>query len=825
MPPAFVQSKGGTSNTLNSLGIAFTSNNTVGNLLVCAGVVNASTLAGLTITDSQGNAWTIALQDNWKSLSTFFMAYAPNCKAGANTVTIAQTGSLISGAISEYSGVQGGAPLDKIGYSNSGTGTWTSAASGTVTTGQNGELIVSAQGNSTGPASVTPGSGFSNLQNDSGKFVSIESQVQATAGAIDGTFTLSASTGACGVLTFFPSSRTSFNVWEPQGNTIPNTLAGGSNTLSNPNVLFLPNSVVLFPGSPSTYVFKMWANYNNSGGTSLGTMYFESADGLTNWTAYTGNPVSTGILPKIYFDGTTYHLFTNSGSTIIQVQTSTDGVTFGAASTVLTAGISGAWDETLYQLQVLDIVGGTWWGWYNGENHTGGQLTGMGPATSPDGHTWTKYNYNSASSPVAWHTTNWTFLPKTNGIYYAYTDGVNPGSAQNNYGAIYRASSPSVSGPWTQLEYQGVPTAVYYPTTATDFVTFTKATGLGDPSICVANGNIYLYYDAGIAAANAAQINAAIAVGYTPAQLVATYEGVVGVPISGAPQLNLNTLASDSGVGANQNPLAGNWTHVDATRIAQRISNMFAPQSAGGSGVDFWNPITWGNDQWSQVSVQVVNGNSQGGVALRQSTTGATTYYKCISIANGLGASTTTEITKAVAGTGTTLITIGGLVVDVGDTILGVVNGTNIYFYWNGIIVGVASDSSIASGSSGFAVSSNTANATDAEVNNWLGGSLQNSPVITASISGNTGVAGATVAYSGASSGSVTADGSGNYTLSGLINGSYTITPSLAGYTFSPASANETLGGTNITGVNFTATKNSTGSGDAGSFAFDYSFG
>src|SRR5580692_5995836 len=141
MPPAFVQSKGGTSNTLNSLGIAFTSNNTVGNLLVCAGVVNASTLAGLTITDSQGNAWTIALQDNWKSLSTFFMAYAPNCKVGANTLTIDQTGSLISASISEYSGVQGGAPLDKIGYSNSGTGTWTSAASGTVTTGQNGELI------------------------------------------------------------------------------------------------------------------------------------------------------------------------------------------------------------------------------------------------------------------------------------------------------------------------------------------------------------------------------------------------------------------------------------------------------------------------------------------------------------------------------------------------------------------------------------------------------------------------------------------------------------------------------------------------------------
>jgi hypothetical protein len=77
----------------------------------------------------------------------------------------------------------------------------------------------------------------------------------------------------------------------------------------------------------------------------------------------------------------------------------------------------------------------------------------------------------------------------------------------------------------------------------------------------------------------------------------------------------------------------------------------------------------------------------------------------------------------------------------------------------------------------------------------------------TFSISGNAGVAGANVAYSGAASGNVTADGSGNYTISGLANGSYTITPSLTGYTFSPTSANETVSGSNITGVNFTATQ------------------
>lgn len=76
----------------------------------------------------------------------------------------------------------------------------------------------------------------------------------------------------------------------------------------------------------------------------------------------------------------------------------------------------------------------------------------------------------------------------------------------------------------------------------------------------------------------------------------------------------------------------------------------------------------------------------------------------------------------------------------------------------------------------------------------------------TYSISGNAGVAGATVSYTGTSSGSTTADGSGNYTLSGLSNGSYTITPSLTGYSFSPTNSSQTISGSNITGVNFTAT-------------------
>lgn len=78
----------------------------------------------------------------------------------------------------------------------------------------------------------------------------------------------------------------------------------------------------------------------------------------------------------------------------------------------------------------------------------------------------------------------------------------------------------------------------------------------------------------------------------------------------------------------------------------------------------------------------------------------------------------------------------------------------------------------------------------------------------TYSISGNAGVAGATVTLSGAASASTTADGSGNYSFSGLSNGSYTVTPSKTFYTFSPTSSAQTISSANITGVNFVATTN-----------------
>ena len=81
-------------------------------------------------------------------------------------------------------------------------------------------------------------------------------------------------------------------------------------------------------------------------------------------------------------------------------------------------------------------------------------------------------------------------------------------------------------------------------------------------------------------------------------------------------------------------------------------------------------------------------------------------------------------------------------------------------------------------------------------------------PIIYYSISGT--VSGAVVSdvkvtLTGASGKTAYTDDYGNYSFE-VVNGSYTVTPSLAGYTFNPASIPVTVNGANVANQNFTAT-------------------
>jgi hypothetical protein len=69
------------------------------------------------------------------------------------------------------------------------------------------------------------------------------------------------------------------------------------------------------------------------------------------------------------------------------------------------------------------------------------------------------------------------------------------------------------------------------------------------------------------------------------------------------------------------------------------------------------------------------------------------------------------------------------------------------------------------------------------------------------------GISGVTMTLTGAASQTVQTDASGNYSLAGLANGVYTVTPSLSGFTFTPASRTVTVNGGNVINQNFTGTQ------------------
>jgi hypothetical protein len=82
-------------------------------------------------------------------------------------------------------------------------------------------------------------------------------------------------------------------------------------------------------------------------------------------------------------------------------------------------------------------------------------------------------------------------------------------------------------------------------------------------------------------------------------------------------------------------------------------------------------------------------------------------------------------------------------------------------------------------------------------------------PVQSFTVSGTIGTtagSGTTVALSGTVAMSTTANGSGAYSFTGLGNGTYIVTPSHQGYTFSPSTQQATVSGSDVSGINFTAT-------------------
>jgi hypothetical protein len=183
----------------------FVSNVTAGNLLVasCTGT------SGFTQTYSSTGSpvWvkTAQFTETGGSGGALSIGYCKNAPGGATTVTVTFSGSAGARAlvIAEYSGADTTAPLDQ---STAGLEIVTSATptdTAMVTT-VNGALIVAGLifRNATSPASA--GSGYSMIAVDQATGVGVdfgaEDRIQASAGSIAATFTLTAGTANSGIM-------------------------------------------------------------------------------------------------------------------------------------------------------------------------------------------------------------------------------------------------------------------------------------------------------------------------------------------------------------------------------------------------------------------------------------------------------------------------------------------------------------------------------------------------------------------------------------------------------------------------------------------------
>jgi hypothetical protein len=123
--------------------LAFPSNNTLGNMLICVANINAPSF---TISDTAGNNWILfqsvtGINTSVTNGGNIALWYCPYCVGGANSVTVGGPGSVsghTSFTIAEFNGVN---TLDQTGsgsYSGASS-TWTSNA---ITTAYSQELVI-----------------------------------------------------------------------------------------------------------------------------------------------------------------------------------------------------------------------------------------------------------------------------------------------------------------------------------------------------------------------------------------------------------------------------------------------------------------------------------------------------------------------------------------------------------------------------------------------------------------------------------------------------------------------------------------------------------
>ncbi len=189
---------------------------TSGNTLLVAAVVSYTLVSDATISDSKSNTWTPLT----KSASTtqyvkFFYVANPTVGTG-HTFTVSGTGSFASIGVITFNGVTTSSPFDQQngGTFNAGA---TSLATGSVTPGVSGEVLVAAIGLNASSGTPTIDSSFVSPCTDYFNYsagvnfaVGLAYQIQTTATARNPTFSFTSSNPVAAAIATFKESTGGF---------------------------------------------------------------------------------------------------------------------------------------------------------------------------------------------------------------------------------------------------------------------------------------------------------------------------------------------------------------------------------------------------------------------------------------------------------------------------------------------------------------------------------------------------------------------------------------------------------------------------------------
>jgi hypothetical protein len=299
--------------------------------------------------------------------------------------------------------------------------------------------------------------------------------------------------------------------------------------------------------------WKMWY----TGGWSTPAIGYATCPGTSdptvaaNWTKYGGNPViatyaARGTVVKV--GGLFYCYYADANPTAnLKVRTSTDGITWGAATTVfasgLVSGITG-WANT-----AVWVEQGNQWHMLV-EGYTGSQWQ-IRASTSTDGLTWTTpgaalttLQVGSGSYGGPWVPTP----PIRNGLYHLWLHNSTSGTLPTD---INHYTSPDLTT-WTRVGSSPILTH-----TGTGF----EIDQVADPCVLERNGTAYLWYDGDNNTSSAAHIGVAT----IAATLAAVVDGgasplVDPTTAEGDLLYHAGGVLARLGIGANGQVLTSNGT-------------------------------------------------------------------------------------------------------------------------------------------------------------------------------------------------------------------------------------------------------------------------